>query len=51
MSVQLEFVGHACFRLWENGVPSSSPIRSATNSWVCPIRERASNSRQTVLVT
>ena len=22
MSIQLEFVGHACFRLWENGRPS-----------------------------
>ena len=29
MSVQLEFVGHACFRLWENGRPVlvTDPLR------------------------
>ena len=29
MSVQLEFVGHDCFRLWENGRPVlvTDPLR------------------------
>jgi L-ascorbate metabolism protein UlaG (beta-lactamase superfamily) len=32
MSVQLEFVGHACFRLWQDGLPAivMDPYRHAT---------------------